>query len=55
MVKLDNYSKTKTGYEINFNKYFYQYEPLRDLEDIKKDILQIEKDTDGLLERILES
>lgn len=50
-----DYSKTKTGYEINFNKYFYEYEPLRDLEDIKADLLEIEEETDGLLEEILES
>ncbi len=49
-----DYSKTKTGYEINFNRYFYQYKPLRDLDEIKADIVQIEKDTDGLLEKILE-
>ena len=50
-----DYSKTKTGYEINFNKYFYEYKPLRDLEEIKTDILQIEQDTDGLLGKILEN
>jgi type I restriction enzyme M protein len=48
-------SKTKTGYEINFNKYFYEYQPLRDIEEIKADIMQIEQDTDGLLAEILES
>lgn len=47
-------SKTKIGYEINFNKYFYKYEPLRDLDEIKADILKIEEETDGLLNKILE-
>ncbi len=47
-------SKTKIGYEINFNRYFYEYEPLRDLEDIKADILEIERETDGLLQEILD-
>lgn len=46
-------SKTKIGYEINFNKYFYKYEPLRDLDEIKADILKIEEETDGLLNKIL--
>lgn len=47
-------SKTKIGYEINFNKYFYKYEPLRDLDEIRADILKIEEETDGLLNKILE-
>ncbi|MBN1618746.1 SAM-dependent DNA methyltransferase, partial [Candidatus Dojkabacteria bacterium] len=47
-------SKTKIGYEINFNKYFYKYQPLRDLDEIRADILKIEEETDGLLNRILE-
>jgi type I restriction enzyme M protein len=49
-----DYSKTKTGYEINFNKYFYKYEPLRDLDEIKADILKIEEETEGLLDKILD-
>lgn len=50
-----DYSKTKIGYEINFNKYFYKYKPLRDLEEIRADITRIEEETDGLLKRILEN
>ncbi len=34
-------SKDKIGYEINFAKYFYKYEPPRSLEDIEKDIKEI--------------
>jgi len=49
-----DYSKTKTGYEVNFNKYFYKYESLRDLEEIKADILEIEEETEGLLDKILD-
>lgn len=48
-------SKDKTGYEINFNKYFYKYQPLRSLEEIKRDILALEKETEGLLNQVLES
>jgi type I restriction enzyme M protein len=44
---------TKIGYEINFNRYFYKPQPLRSLEDIRKDILAIEKETDGLLDEII--
>ena len=31
-------SKTKMGYEINFNRYFYQYTPPRPLEEIEADL-----------------
>jgi type I restriction enzyme M protein len=46
-------SKTNIGYEINFTKYFYQYKPLRSLEDIRKDIMAIEEVTDGLLKEVI--
>lgn len=45
--------KIKVGYEISFTKYFYKHEPLRDLADIEKDIMQLEKETDGLLNEII--
>lgn len=47
-------NKDKIGYEISFNKYFYKYQPLRSLGDIKKDILALEKETEGLLNEVLE-
>jgi type I restriction enzyme M protein len=43
----------KVGYEINFNKYFYEYVPPRDLEDIKKDILALDSEVDGVLEDVI--
>ncbi|HCR81343.1 MAG: n-6 DNA methylase [Candidatus Pacebacteria bacterium GW2011_GWB1_47_8] len=46
-------SQTKVGYEINFTKHFYEYKPLRSLEEITKDILELEKESDGLLKEIL--
>lgn len=45
--------KVKVGYEISFTKYFYKHEPLRDLADIERDIMQLEKETDGLLNEIV--
>ena len=33
-----NRSKDKVGYEINFTKYFYQFTPLRSLEEISNDL-----------------
>jgi len=46
-------SKDKVGYEINFTKEFYKYTPLRSLEEIRKDILTLEKETEGLMKEIL--
>ena len=46
-------TKMKVGYEIAFNKYFYQYEALRSLQDIASDILKLEQETDGLLKEII--
>lgn len=48
-----DYSKTKIGYEINFTRYFYEYKPLRSLEDIKADILALEEEIQGGLEEVL--
>lgn len=47
-------NKTKIGYEINFTKYFYEYKPLRSLEEIRADILNLEKETDGLIKEIID-
>ncbi|BDM78647.1 type I restriction-modification system subunit M [Acaryochloris marina] len=44
---------TKIGYEINFNKYFYQHKPLRKLETVVEEILELEKKTEGLLKRLV--
>ncbi|MFA5097856.1 MAG: class I SAM-dependent DNA methyltransferase [Candidatus Margulisiibacteriota bacterium] len=46
-------SKDKIGYEINFTKEFYKYKPLRNLEEIRKDIIDLEKETEGLLGEVL--
>lgn len=42
------------GYEINFSKYFYEFKPLRSLEEIRKDILKLEKETEGLIKNVIE-
>ena len=47
-------TKTKEGYEINFTRYFYQYQPLRKLQDIRADILRLETQTEGLLHTIVD-
>ena len=43
----------KTGYEINFNRHFYKLQPLRSLEEIRADMLALEKETEGLLGEII--
>ena len=43
----------KVGYEISFSRYFYQPEPLRSLEEIRADILAVERETEGLLGEII--
>jgi len=43
----------KIGYEISFNRYFYKPQPMRTLEEIRADILAVEKETEGLLDEIL--
>lgn len=47
-------SKTKTGYEINFTKYFYEFKPLRSLADIKADILALEESSLELEKKVLD-
>ena len=46
-------SKTKIGYEINFTKYFYEFKKLRSLEEIKADILALEKETAEIEKKVL--
>ena len=46
--------KTKTGYEINFTKYFYEFKPLRSLAEIRVDILALEESSLELEKRVLE-
>jgi type I restriction enzyme M protein len=48
-----NMEATKIGYEITFNKYFYRHKPLRDIEEVTEDILNLEKESDGLIREIL--
>lgn len=45
--------KMKVGYDIPFTKHFYKYQELRDLNNISKEILDLEKETDGLLKEII--
>ena len=44
--------KDKVGYEINFNRYFYQYTPLRSLKEIADEMLALERKSEGLLNEV---
>lgn len=48
-----NLDKTKVGFEISFNKYFYRHKPLRTLEEVSADILALEQENEGLIAEIL--
>ena len=45
----------KIGYEINFNRHFHRPPPMRTLEEIRAEILTLERETEGLLEEIVET
>lgn len=47
--------KTKIGYEISFNKYFYQHKPLRSIDEVVQELLELEKLSEGLIKEIIES
>jgi type I restriction enzyme M protein len=46
--------KDSIGYEINFTKYFYQYKPHRSSDEITKDLLMLERESELLLNQIIE-
>jgi type I restriction enzyme M protein len=48
-----NEDATKIGYEISFTRHFYQPQPLRTLDEIRADILTVEKEAEGLLDELL--
>ena len=46
-------SKTVKGYEISFTRYFYNYLPPRSIEEITAEIFELEKETEGILNEIV--
>jgi type I restriction enzyme M protein len=44
---------TKIGYEISFTRHFYKPQALRSLDEIRRDIIAVEKEADGLLDALL--
>ena len=45
--------RVKIGYEVSFNRYFYKNQPMRTLQDIRAQIISVEKEMAGLLDEIL--
>ena len=43
----------KIGYEISFTRYFYKPKPMRTLQEIRADILALERVTEGILEELI--
>jgi len=46
-------TKTKIGYEISFTRHFYKPQPLRTLDEIRADILAVEREAEGVLDELL--
>jgi len=44
----------KVGYEINFNRYFYEYTPPRPLEEIEADIKKVEREIIAMMREVTE-
>lgn len=44
----------KVGYEINFNRVFFQYQPPRPLQEIDAELAEVEKRIMGLLQEVTE-
>ena len=49
------HDSVKVGYEISFTRHFYKLQPLRSLEEIRSDILALERESEGLLAEIVGS
>jgi type I restriction enzyme M protein len=49
-----DHTKDKVGYEINFNRHFYKYTPMRSLEEIDADLKRAEEDILRLVREVTE-
>ena len=48
-----DFSKIKIGFEIPFNRHFYEYEAPRPLEEIEEDINGLEKEILAMLKEVV--
>lgn len=44
-----NLDTVKIGYEISFNKYFYRHKPLRNMEEVATDMIDLAEQAEGLI------
>ena len=51
---IDESTRDKIGYEIPFTRHFYVYKPLRPLEEINKEIRQLQKEISEGLEELMD-
>ena len=49
-----DFNENKVGYEINFTKHFYQYNPLRSSEEITNELLKLEEESQNLFNQVVE-
>ena len=47
-----DHSKIRVGYEIPFNRHFYEYEAPRPLEEIEADIFALEREIMAMLQKV---
>ncbi len=45
--------KVNVGYDISFTRHFYKPQPLRLLEEIRAEILALEREAEELLEKVI--
>ena len=45
-------SKDKVGYEINFQKYFYKFQPMRNINSIQNELKEIGDEINNLLKQL---
>jgi type I restriction enzyme M protein len=48
-----DHSKTQIGYEISFTRHFYKPAPLRSLDEIRAELLALQKEGEGLMDDIV--
>jgi len=48
-----DWDKTSVGYEINFTKYFYKYQTLRQVNEILEDLKRLEEESDRLFNQMM--
>ena len=53
-LKMEVANVIKVLDEINITKYFYKYKPLRSLSEIRAEILELELQTQGLMNEVVE-